>query len=78
MAKRVQVELPDRVYEELARVAGSRQAMNREVVAAIKSRLAVQRRRNGVSILSIIGIGEGDPKVSQQVDQELYGPRRRR
>ena len=74
MAKRVPVELPDSVYEELARVAGGRQAVKREVVAAIKSRLAAQRRRRGVSILSIISIGEGDPKVSQQVDEELYGP----
>ena len=76
MAKRLEVELPDRVYDELTRVGGDSRGIRREVVAAVRARLSERRRRRRHSILSLIGIGEGDPKVSQQVDEELYGPLR--
>ena len=76
MAKQLKVEVPERVYRELSRVGGNSQGIKREILAAIRSRLAERKRRNGISILSLIGIGEGDPNVSQEIDEEIYGPRR--
>ena len=76
MAKRLQLELPDRLYDQLARMTGSERAVRREILAAIRSRLGERQRPRRESILSVIAAGDGDPLSSTQVDDELYGLRR--
>lgn len=68
MAKKVTVELPDETYEGLLRIAKSREALVREIVAAIEAWLTERKKSEARSILSIVGLAEGDADLSTSVD----------
>ncbi len=76
MAKEIQLNLPDPTYDRLLRVAKGPEGMAREIIAAIETRLAEGNSAGNESILSIVGIGDGEPGLSESVDDILYGPRK--
>jgi len=74
MAKEIQLNLPEHTYDRLLRLAKRPEGVASEIIAAIEARLAEANSSSDDSILSIVGIGDGEPGLSESVDDILYGP----